>query len=87
MSERPPRITRFGAGALTELADVLAEVRIARALLVATRRGAKAAGSLPVVGVYDGVGPHVPVAHRLRYPVVVHASLYLSLAVRETRDL
>jgi len=58
---RPVRITRFGAGALTELGEVLAEAGIGRALLVASRRGAAAAGALPVVGVYDGVQPHVPV--------------------------
>ena len=58
---RPVRITRFGAGSLGELQDVLAEAGIDRALLVATRRGAAAAGQLPVAGVYDGVRPHVPV--------------------------
>jgi len=58
---RPVRITRFGAGALTELGEVLAEAGIGRALLVASRRGAATAGALPVVGVYDGVQPHVPV--------------------------
>jgi maleylacetate reductase len=61
VSERPARITRFGAGALTDLGEVLAEVGIARALLVATRRGATTAGALPVVGAFDGVRPHVPV--------------------------
>ena len=55
------RVSRFGAGSLSELGDVLEEVEIGRALLVATRRGAAAAGPLPVVGVYDGVRPHVPV--------------------------
>jgi maleylacetate reductase len=59
--QRPVRIMRFGAGALAELADVLAEAEIGPALLVATRRGAAAVGRLPVVGVYDGVRPHVPV--------------------------
>jgi maleylacetate reductase len=58
---RPVRITRFGAGALTELGEVLAEVGIARAMLVASGRGAAAAGPLPVVGAYAGVRPHVPV--------------------------
>jgi alcohol dehydrogenase class IV len=61
VSDPPVRITRFGAGALTELGDVLAEAGIGRALLVASRRGAAAVGRLPVVGVYDGVRPHVPV--------------------------
>jgi maleylacetate reductase len=58
---RPRRITRFGAGALTELADVCAEVGITRAMLVATRRGAAGVSGLPVASVYDGVLPHVPV--------------------------
>ncbi len=61
MSEtKPVRVTRFGSGSLSELGSVLAEVEIGRALLVATRRGAAAADRLPVVGVYDGVRPHVP---------------------------
>ena len=61
MSEPPVRITRFGAGALIELADLCGEIEVERPLLVATRRGAGAVGELPVVGVYDGVRPHVPV--------------------------
>jgi maleylacetate reductase len=59
--EQPLRITRYGAGSLTELGDVCAEAGIERALLVTTRRGARSVGELPVVGVYDGVRPHVPV--------------------------
>ena len=58
---RPIRITRFGAGSLAELGDVCAEAGIARPLLVASRRGAASASGLSVVGVYDGVRPHVPV--------------------------
>ncbi len=61
MSPAPLRITRFGAGSLAELGDVLDELDVGRALLVATRRGAATVDSLPVVGVYDGVRPHVPV--------------------------
>jgi alcohol dehydrogenase class IV len=52
---------RFGTGSLVELPDVCAEAGIERPLLVATRRGAAAIAALPVVGVYDGVRPHVPV--------------------------
>jgi maleylacetate reductase len=59
--ERRPRIIRFGAGSLAELADVCAEAGIRRPLLVASRRGAAAASGLPVAGIYDGVRPHVPV--------------------------
>jgi maleylacetate reductase len=55
------RAIRFGAGSLAELADVAAELRLERLLLVTTRRGAAAAGGLPVAGVYDGVRSHVPV--------------------------
>jgi maleylacetate reductase len=55
-------VVRFGAGSLAELGEVLAEVDIERALLVATRRGARSVSGLPVVGVYDGVEPHVPAA-------------------------
>ena len=58
---RPLRIMRYGAGALSELAEVCAEVGIERPMLVTTRRGAAAVGPLPVVGLYDGVRPHVPV--------------------------
>lgn len=58
---RPVRITRFGAGALGELGDLCAELGVGRALLVTTARGAASVEGLPVVGVYDGVRPHVPV--------------------------
>ena len=61
MSDPPVRITRFGAGSLTELADLCDEIDVKRPMLVATRRGAAAVGERPVVGVYDGVRPHVPV--------------------------
>ena len=57
----PPRVTRFGAGSLADLPDVLDELGIERALLVGSRRGVAATGGLPVVGVYDGVRSHVPV--------------------------
>lgn len=60
-SDRPLRIMRYGAGSLSELAEVCAEAGTERPLLVTTRRGAASVGSLPVVGVYDGVRPHVPV--------------------------
>ena len=60
-SDRPLRIMRYGAGALSELAEVCAEAGIERPMLVTTRRGAASVGPLPVVGVYDGVRPHVPV--------------------------
>ncbi len=58
---RPVRITRFGAGALEELEELLAEVGVERAMLVTTGRGAASVSGLPVVGVYDGVRPHAPV--------------------------
>lgn len=58
--DRPLRIMRYGAGSLVELPDVCAEAGIERPMLVATRRGAASIGPLPVVGVYDGVRPHVP---------------------------
>ena len=61
MTDGPTRIVRFGAGSLNELADVCAEAGVSRPLLVASRRGATAATQLPVVGVFDGVRPHVPV--------------------------
>jgi maleylacetate reductase len=61
MTEAPRRIVRFGMGSLEELPGVCVEAGVERPLLVASRRGAAAAGSLPVVGVYDGVRPHVPV--------------------------
>jgi maleylacetate reductase len=55
-------LIRFGAGALAALGQVLAEVGVARPLLVATHRGAAAAAAgLPLAGVYEGVQPHVPV--------------------------
>ena len=57
----PPRIIRFGAGSLEELAGVCRDAVIARPLLVASRRGAAAGAGLPVVGAFDGVRPHVPV--------------------------
>jgi len=55
------RLIRFGAGSLSQLGEVLAEIGVGRALLVTTRRGAAAADGLPVAGVFDGVRPHVPV--------------------------
>jgi maleylacetate reductase len=54
-------VLRFGPGARAELAEVCAEVGVERPLLVTTHRGAAVAAELPVVGVYDGVLPHVPV--------------------------
>ena len=61
MTPPPTRIIRFGAGSVAELAGVCGELGVARALLVASRRGAEGAGSLPVIATYDGVLPHVPV--------------------------
>ena len=61
MTDPPGRIVRFGVGSLEELGDVCSEAGVVRPLLVASRRGAAAVGTLPVVGVYDGVRPHVPV--------------------------
>ncbi len=57
------RVIRLGPGSIGELGDVLSEAAIGRALLVTTRRGAVVAErlALPVVGVFDGVRPHVPV--------------------------
>ena len=55
------RVVRFGAGSLADLGAVAAEVGVRRPLLVTTRRGAEAAAGLPVVGVFAGVLPHVPV--------------------------
>lgn len=52
---------RFGAGTLAQLDEVCLEVAIRRPLLVTTRRGARSVPELPVVGVFDGVLPHVPV--------------------------
>ena len=57
------RLIRFGPGSLSQLGEVLSELGVDRALLVTTRRGARAVAAyeLPVVGVFDGVRPHVPV--------------------------
>ncbi len=55
------RLIRFGAGSLSQLGEVLAEIGVERALLVTTRRGAATVSGLPVAGVFDGVRPHVPV--------------------------
>lgn len=74
MADAPLRITRFGAGSLAELGDVLTELDIERALLVVSRRGAAAVGPLPVAGTYDGVRPHVPVE-------TVHAAAAQALAL------
>ncbi|MFN8224522.1 MAG: iron-containing alcohol dehydrogenase [Gaiellales bacterium] len=52
---------RFGAGTLAELPSLCEEIGVARPLLVATERGARSVGELPVVGVFAGVRPHVPV--------------------------
>jgi maleylacetate reductase len=54
-------VVRFGAGSLASLADVCAELDIARPLLVGTARGVASAGALPVVGTFSGVRAHVPV--------------------------
>jgi len=54
-------VVRFGPGSLRELADVCAEIGVERPLLVTTRRGRVVGDGLPVVGIYDGVRPHVPV--------------------------
>lgn len=56
------RVVRFGTGCLAELGEVCVEVGIERPFLVATRRGAAVAAGLPVVGAFDGVLPHVPIA-------------------------
>ncbi len=61
MSDAQPRIVRFGAGSLAELADVCDEAGVSRPVLIATRRGAAAASGLPVVAAFEGVRPHVPV--------------------------
>jgi maleylacetate reductase len=55
------RVLRFGPGSLGQLAEVLREVGVERAVLVSSRRGARAAGELPVCAVFDGVRAHVPV--------------------------
>ena len=52
---------RFGAGTLAQLGEVCDEVGIERPLLVTTARGARAATGLSLVGIYDGVQPHVPI--------------------------
>ena len=56
------RLIRVGPGSIGKLGEILAEVGIARPLLVTTRRGAVTAErlGLPVVAVFDGVRPHVP---------------------------
>jgi maleylacetate reductase len=58
------RLIRSGPGSLGQLGGVLGEVGVERALLVTTRRGAAsiAPERLPVVGIFDGVRPHVPAA-------------------------
>lgn len=55
------RVIRTGPGSLGDLAEVLREVGVERALLISSRRGAEAAGELPVRAVFDGVRAHVPV--------------------------
>ena len=51
-----------------------AEAGIQRPLLVTTRRGAASVPELPVVGVYDGVRPHVP-AETVREATALAAKL------------
>ena len=70
----PTRIIRFGAGSIGELADVCSEAGISRPLLVASRRGASAAASLPVVAAYGGVRPHAPVETVLEAAALAHSS-------------
>jgi maleylacetate reductase len=65
---------RFGAGTLGQLGEVCSIVRVERPLLIATGRGAAHASGLPLVGVFSGVRPHVPVE-----TVREAASLALSL--------
>ena len=55
------RTYRFGAGSLAELPALAEELGLERLLLVASRRGASLAPTLPVAAVYDGVRSHVPV--------------------------
>ena len=55
------RIVRIGTGSLADLGEVAAELGLERLLLVCSNRSAPLAARLPVVGVYDGVRPHVPV--------------------------
>ena len=52
---------RFGAGTLQQLDEVCAAVGVQRPLLVTTARGARSAEGLSLVGLYDGVRPHVPI--------------------------
>ncbi|HSC92823.1 MAG TPA: iron-containing alcohol dehydrogenase [Gaiellaceae bacterium] len=54
-------VFRFGAGSLTELADVLREVGSTTPLLVTTSRAASLADRSTVAAVYDGVRSHAPV--------------------------
>jgi maleylacetate reductase len=65
------RVIRFGPGALARLPDVCHVLGVERPLLVTTRRGAAGAADLPVVGIFDGVRPHVPVATVLACTEVV----------------
>lgn len=62
MSASPPtRITRFGAGAIGDLGEVVAEAGISRPVLVTTTRGATQARSVDRAATFDGVGPHAPI--------------------------
>jgi maleylacetate reductase len=54
------RVIRFGAGSLVDLGSVLCELGVRRALLVCTERAEPLGASLPVVGTFAGVRPHVP---------------------------
>ena len=72
---------RFGSGALADLGEVGAELGLERLVLVTTRRGAAAAGSLPVVATFDGVRPHVPVE------TVAEAAEYLRCKPQRIYDL
>ncbi len=56
------RVIRIGTGSLADLGEVAAELGLERLLLVCSSRSAAFAERLPVVGVYAGVRPHVPVA-------------------------
>jgi alcohol dehydrogenase class IV len=55
------RVFRFGAGCLSELGEVAAELGFERLALVTSRRGAELAARLPVASVYAGVRSHAPV--------------------------
>lgn len=55
------RTYRFGTGTLAELAAVCDELGVERPLLVTTARAAAGVQGLPVVSIYEGVRPHVPV--------------------------